>query len=326
MVLDWFQTEEGQAYLNWRLDRDMERYSEEENLVLQPEVPSEEMLANILKKNKMARLNCHLYSNSRNRRWLSVAIVLIICSVLAGTGYILVNTLPDSGDGAPEVTYRTITTFEDQHRLVTLGDDTQIRLNSNSSLVLPETFSDSERTVTLTGEAFFSVSSDENRPFLVQVEGALIRVLGTEFNVKVDDTDRVQVAVSEGRVSLSGSKNIEGTGAILTENTFAQYHVDSGEILIEQTPVLNYLSWISGDLYFQNEPLWGVSRYLERLYGVSVRFETESLRDYSISANVRSRRLTEVLDIITQTLGITYEHDEQNKSVLFTADGEVESQ
>jgi ferric-dicitrate binding protein FerR (iron transport regulator) len=202
---------------------------------------------------------------------------------------------------------RTITTQHDQHRLVTLSDGTQIRLNSNSTIKVPNSFSNENRTVTLDGEAWFGVASDEDRPFYIQAGQATIQVLGTEFNVKMDDiAGNVQVAVAEGRVSLNNTNRENESSAILTKNTYAVYNIDSREILIEQTPVENYMSWISGKLFFYNEPLWVVSRYIERLYGVNFQFEQESLKELSLSTNMARESLPDVLDIIAQTLGIGY--------------------
>jgi transmembrane sensor len=302
-VMNWFQTEEGKDYVEQRLDRDMQRYAEEENLLLHPEVPSDEILENIKRKKKRKIIH-----PKRREYWeIKIAVVLLICVALAGSSYWLLKGTGYEEEQEPETVYRTISTLEDQQRLVTLSDGTQIRLNANSSIVIPEHFPPEKRKVTLKGEAFFNVASDVDRPFSIQVEGAVIWVLGTEFNVKVKEFSRqVQVAVSEGRVSLSGEADVEGRSAILTANTFAQYHLDSGEILIERTPVDNYLSWISGNLYFYDEPLWVVSRYLERLFGVSFRFRNEQLKELTLSTNIIKRDLLTVLDIISQTLGIDY--------------------
>lgn len=322
-VMNWFQTEEGKDYIEQRLDRDIQRYAEEENLLLHPEVPSDEILENIKRKRKRKII----HPKRREYWWMKIAVVLLICVALAGSSYWLLKDAGHREEQEPETVFRTISTLEDQQRLVTLSDGTQFRLNANSSIVIPEHFPPDRREVTLKGEAFFNVARDVDRPFSIRVEGAVIWVLGTEFNVKVKEFSReVEVAVTEGRVSLSGEADVEGRSAILTANTFARYHLDNGEILIERTPVDNYLSWISGNLYFYDEPLWVVGRYLERLYDVSIRFESESLQELSLSADVMKRELPEVLDIITQTLGITYRYDEQNRIVTLYGDNETSSE
>lgn len=309
-VLDWFQTKEGQQYFEENVNLDMHRYAEEERLLLFPDVPSKKILNRIqqTRKKKFQKKDPH------NRR-IRAVVALLICSILS-VNYLILNSLEQNNSHEPEITFRTISTSNDQHRLVTLSDGTSVRLNSNSSIEVPEYFPPNERDVKLEGEAWFDVARDENRPFSVQADDATIRVLGTEFNVKVDSLSRnVQIAVAEGRVSLSNKSNKEGRGAILTENTFAILNLDNEEILIEQTQVDNYLSWISGRLYFYNEQLWVVSRYLERIYNVNFRFEEEQLKNLPLSTDFAKDDLIPVLDIIGKTLRIDYHYE--NETVLW---------
>lgn len=310
-VLDWFQTKEGQAYFEETLDQDMERYAGEDNLLLYPDVPSDRMLLNIRRRKQAG------YRKKTPSTWkIKAAVAIIICAVLAGVNFILQQSDLKNGENEPEITYRTISTQNDQHRLLTLSDGTRIRLNANSAIEIPEYFSEHERLVSLSGEAWFEVAPDKDRPFSIQAEEATILVLGTEFNVRVDTLSRnVQIAVAEGRVSLSKKTSPDGNEAILSKDTFALYNLDNEEILIEQTNVENYLSWISGKLYFYNEPLWVVSRYLERIYGVTFQFSDQQLKDLPLSTDIPREELSEVLDIIAKTLRIDYSLE--NKTVLW---------
>lgn len=303
-VLNWFQTKEGELYFKENLAQDMQQYADDDRLLLYPDVPSKEMLERI-RRSKKGRKNSF---EKGHRLWpVRLAVALLICAVLAGAGYFLLQSDAGAIEPEQETSLRTIITQQDQHRLVTLSEGTQIRLNSNSRIEIPHYFPRDERTVTLEGEAWFDVSEDKNRPFIIQAGQASIRVLGTEFNVKIDESAKnVQIAVAEGRVSLNNTMDMSGSSAILTENTFAVLHSDSREILIERTPVDNYMSWISGKLFFYNEPLWTVSRTIERLYNISFDFENEFLKSLPLSTNMTRDNLPEVLDIIAKTLGISY--------------------
>src|SRR5690554_2804523 len=136
-VLEWFRTNEGAAYFEEIVNRDMERYSEEENLLLHPDIPSDEMLNFIVsaKKNPISNKVGSFRHAVRSLHRASVAAVLLICCLLAASSYWVVGKTGFLDVPEPEVAYRTISTLEDQHRLVTLGDGTRIRLNNNSSLV-----------------------------------------------------------------------------------------------------------------------------------------------------------------------------------------------
>lgn len=303
-VLTWFQTKEGERFFEENIDRDMQQYADDDRLLLYPDVPTEKILQKIRRTKK--RMGPKVENNRRIWHVRAVTAAMV-CIVLAGVAYFSIRAETNFIEQEQEVTLRTISTQEDQHRLITLSDGTRIRLNSNSGIEISENYPEPERAVTLTGEAWFDVATDENRPFHIQADQAAIRVLGTEFNVKVDDASRnVQVAVSEGKVALNHQTDSDGRAAILTENTYAVFSIDSSEILIEKTPVDNYMSWISGQLFFYNEPLWVVSRYIERLYNISFRFENDDLKQLHLSTNMARDDLTSVLDIIAQTLGISY--------------------
>lgn len=301
-VLNWYQTEQGQLYIEEHLDVDMHKYAEEGNMLFYPDVPTEKMLKNI-KRGKRSS-----YQRKNRSNWkVRISVAVIICSLLSGLSYYFLLYSGHTYEQEPSINYRTISTQNDQHQVVMLSDSTKIRLNSNTSIKFQENFPASERSIALNGEAWFEVAYDKSRPFSIQANQANIQVLGTKFNVKSDTLARnVQVAVAEGMVTLNSETNENGTAAKLTKNTFAVLNLDNNEILIENTPVENYLSWINGRLYFYNEPLWVVSRYLERLYSVSFQFEKESLKSLSLSTDMAKQDLTQVLDIISRTLSIEF--------------------
>lgn len=304
-VLNWFQTKEGKLYIENHLETGMQRYAEEENMLFFPDVPTEKMLENIHKRKKTPR------TIKRHNPWkVKLAVAGIICVILLSVSYLFMPDNDAEQNQETAIEYRTISTQDDQNRLITLSEGTKIRLNSNSKIIIPEVFSPTERKIVLHGEAWFDVAEDKNRPLSIQASRANIQVLGTEFNVKIDSVSRnVQVAVAEGKVSLNDEANQNGTEAILTENTFALFDLDTDEILIENTPVENYLSWISGRLYFYNKPLWVVSRYLERLYDTKFTYEQESIRELPLSTDMEKQDLTQVLDIISKTLNIGYSYE-----------------
>lgn len=303
-VLDWFRTEEGQQYFVENVDRDMQNYADDDRLLLDPDVRTDQILERIQKTKRGLKSPLEIKNQAFR---MKIIAALIVCSLLAGLGYIVLQSKNTNSSSQQADSVRTISTQNDQHRLVTLSDGTEIRLNSNSSIEVPNPFASDERTITLNGEAWFDVAPDENRPFHINAGQTAIQVLGTEFNIKMDDiAGNIQVAVSEGRVSLNNTNQESGSSAILSENTYAVYNIDNREILIEHTPVENYMSWISGKLFFYNEPLWVVSRYIERLYDVSFQFEEESLKELPLSTNMAREKLPDVLNIIAQTLGIDY--------------------
>src|SRR5699024_5556416 len=92
-----------------------------------------------------------------------------------------------------------------------LSDGTKVILNAGSKLIAPKAFSDSARSVQLEGQAFFDVATDSARPFLVNTDRSLTKVLGTRFDVRAYPGDgRVEITVAEGKVALQSGQGING--------------------------------------------------------------------------------------------------------------------
>ena len=105
----------------------------------------------------------------------------------------------DSGPGEV-ITY----TSERGERFgIRLSDGSVVSLSVDSKLIVPEKFSSEIREVELEGEAYFEVTTDDQRPFIVHAKSASVHVLGTEFNIRAYESDEnVTLLVTEGRVSL----------------------------------------------------------------------------------------------------------------------------
>jgi len=317
-VYRWFTTSEGRKYFEEQTERDIERYSDSENLLITPDISSDEIFTRI----KQSRRKKVSHSATRHSGWkIKAAVAAIICISMVTAAIIYQTHTLDEANSA-EIVYRTISTGDEQHRIITLSDGSQIRLNSNSTIEVPETFLPDKRHIVLNGEAWFKIAPDPLKPFSVQANQATIHVLGTEFNVKMDEAaGNIQIAVSEGTVafeSRNGSLN-EGIRTTLSRNNFALYYPASDEIIIENAPVINYMSWIDGKLFFDNEPLWQVSRTLERLYNVSFTYAKQDLNQLTLSADLSRSDLHDLLSIISQTLNIEYEMDSSAKKISWTS-------
>lgn len=96
-----------------------------------------------------------------------------------------------------------------------LPDSTHIYLNKHSSLAYPENFNATTRNVTLSGEAFFEVTHDAKKPFIIEAGNTETRVTGTSFNIKEDKTNKnVEISVVTGQVKVKGKKNADHLGEV----------------------------------------------------------------------------------------------------------------
>ncbi len=167
---------------------------------------------------------------------------------------------------------------------ITLPDGTEVWLNSGTTLSYNTDFGKSERNVSLSGEAFFDVTTN-GTPFKVKFKQKEIEVLGTQFNViAYDDEKYSTVTLVEGKVNVNSASG----------NTFAQLKpaeqivMDeiSNEGTISKVETNFYVSWIEGKIIFSEEKLYDVAQRLERWYNVEIKFEEPSLRNLTFSGTI----------------------------------------
>jgi transmembrane sensor len=150
-----------------------------------------------------------------------------------------------------------------------LKDGTVVKLNSNSKLRFPESFSKTERVVYLEGEAFFDVAKDELRPFRVVTGDITTMALGTSFNVMSSyNEENVKVALVTGVVEVKDGK---GSAIILTPNEMVIYQ--NGKIDKRIFDYNKEVAWSDGKLYFNEESLDKVFKRLEDWYDFDFEFD-----------------------------------------------------
>jgi transmembrane sensor len=187
-----------------------------------------------------------------------------------------------------------------------LSDGTKIWINALSSLEFPVVFSKSERRVTLTGEAFFEVEKDNERPFIVVANGSEIKVLGTSFNVSAYESDqRIETTLVEGSVEV----NCPGKESIrLLPSQLLRINTLTNSTEIETVNTRYYTSWKDDILYFDNLSLQELAIRLERWYDVEIVFKNENTqRKHFSGAMENSRDIEFILNLISQTTYIKFE-------------------
>jgi ferric-dicitrate binding protein FerR (iron transport regulator) len=164
----------------------------------------------------------------------------------------------------------------------TLPDGSTAQLNSGTTLsydrgfaLLPGIPADA-RTVTLEGEAFFSVTH-HNRPFTVQTFNSRIDVLGTEFNVRARPAEggATDVVVASGRVRVQQNTSTAPDGVILSQPGQRSRVTDSVAVP-SVVDVSRTLAWRSRGFAVTDQPLAIIVRELERRYDLTLRLSDEA--------------------------------------------------
>jgi len=199
---------------------------------------------------------------------------------------------------------KNVTTANAQQERLKLPDGSFVKLNSGSEIKFLENFSDTARSVSLSGEAYFEVIYD-NRPFYVNTGNAQIRVVGTKFGIWARD-GQTRVAVREGWVALRASEAASASAVILTANqaSFCQKQeapaapktVDAGQVL----------GWLEGRIVFEQTPLTEVIAELQRVYNVTIELSNPALGGNTITGSFQNKPIESVLASICLTLNLQY--------------------
>lgn len=213
--------------------------------------------------------------------------------------------------------YREVVTEEGERSRIQLADGSSVMLNVDSKLRLANAFGQQKRIVRLTGEAYFEIETDPNRPFIVKTGTAAVEVHGTAFNVRgYPEEKQVQVAVTEGDVSVRpSSSNGTQKGVELRSGMVGRLTEQDTTVVTEATDVTTHIGWTEGRLVFENTPLPKVVVRLERWYGMDVTIQDASLDSLRLTADLKSQAARNVLDVIAASLGIQYRID-QNTVLL----------
>lgn len=194
---------------------------------------------------------------------------------------------------------------------VTLPDGSKVCLNALSSLSYPASFDADNREVTLSGQAFFEVTHDENAPFTVHAGEYNVSVLGTEFDVEAyPGSGEFCTTLVNGSVSVSSADaDATASGIILRPNEKA--YLKDGKLAVAHVDDLSSLRWREGLVCFHNETFRDIMKVFEKYYGVTIEISPSITDTSTYSGKFRqSDGLEYALRVLQRDLGFDYERDE----------------
>ena len=193
---------------------------------------------------------------------------------------------------------------------LTLVDGTQVWLNADSRLEFPEAFVGDRREVRLSGEAYFEVTKDSRRPFIVHTDYITTQVLGTAFNVRAYSQRDAAVTLVEGSVLAQvASQSIQLKPG-------QQAAIKQAQLRVSQVDTYPYIQWKEGFLYYDNATLFFIMQDLARWYNVNVSFDDTSKMQLRLHFVVeRSKSLDEAISSLN-ALGEVHIQREGNVIVI----------
>lgn len=201
---------------------------------------------------------------------------------------------------------------------IVLGDGTSIVLQPNAILEYPKMFAADLREVSLKGEAFFQVTRDPDRPFLVQSGEITTRVLGTSFNVRnVEGEDKVVVQVKAGKVSVFMAAERSEPSTLSDKNVEGVVLMPNQQVLYERTAMKMTKSLVENpsvlvpprreNFEFADTPIKDVFKAIEEAYGVEIVFDEEALASCYLNASLHDVALYDKLKLICRAINARYE-------------------
>lgn len=215
------------------------------------------------------------------------------------------DTASETGKSA----YNTLRVPKGGTYQLSLSDGTQVWLNANSSISFPVVFTGSKREVRLEGEAYFDVTSDAKRPFIIKTQGTSVEVLGTQFNINSYEKD-VATTLVHGSVRLTATN---GATAMLSPGE--QGVIAGSQIKIDAANLRKNIAWKNGEFYFKRDKLSDVVHQIALWYNIEVVMDT-NLADINITGSIdRDVKLSEVLRMLKYITKLDFDLEDRTLNI-----------
>ena len=194
-----------------------------------------------------------------------------------------------------------ITNAHKLNNSISLPDGTEVYLNYQSSINYPNKFDKNKRVVSVTGEAYFNVTHNASKPFIIKLNDSQIEVLGTSFNVK-SRKSVCNVYVTTGKVKLTSKYNnkfvhiLPGEVGIINKN----------RIYVVRNTNENILAWKSNSLQFKNTPLISAFETIEKAYNIKITIDNGAIANRRITTIFNNVNDKNIIKIICKTFGLSY--------------------
>lgn len=226
--------------------------------------------------------------------WIRIAASVVVIAVL---GYIIWFNAFQSDN---------ITVLaEHSGQLITLPDNSVVTLNKEASITYPKEFSDAERKVVMQGEAFFEVTRNEKKPFIVDLGLSKVEVLGTSFNINAENNnDRIEVVVNTGKVRFGTSTGDESV--ILTKGEKGTLMKNMNMISKVDNDDINFMAWKTRKIVFNDVDLDVVIQTVNKLYESQITFSTDVGKNCKVTVSFDNQSIDAILSVLELTLDLEY--------------------
>lgn len=268
-----------------------------------------------------------------NNPFVKIVAVLIV-GILTASLFFYLNRNQGHTPELAATRYEVIVPDGQKSSLV-LPDGTKVMINAGSKLFLPKEPESDRREVWLDGEAFFQVTKNHRLPFFVHTSDINVKVLGTTFNVRAYNDEKItEATLLEGKVMLNTTKS-KGQDVSLSPNHKAIFvkskdvelgaslyrefgeNIKVGQILVSnKINPESAISWTQGKLTFEDEYFDVIVRRLERYYGVHIHVMDESLKNIKYTGTIKNISLDQALRALQATAHFKYTFKNQDVTII----------
>lgn len=208
---------------------------------------------------------------------------------------------------------------EIQIQEVELPEGSIVTVNSQTKLTYPKKFKKDKREVKLSGEAFFEVANDPERPFIINAGDIRVEVLGTSFNVKAyENQDNIEVTVSSGKVAVYRPENPDKR-VVLIKGQKAIFYKSTTKIEASINDNINFNSWKTKQIIFEDTPMPDVVRIINEIYKSDLKLVGGQLDECPVTTTFDNQSLESVLNVLESTLDLKIE--QKGKSFEISGEG-----
>jgi transmembrane sensor len=245
-------------------------------------------------------------SQSKSSWTLRIAASIVLITASAATIFFI-------NRGKQENVKLLVTADEGITREFQFSDSSLVILNKNASVSYPDIFNRSTREVELTnGEAFFKIAKDKSKPFIIHTRIADIKVVGTEFNVILEN-DKLIVSVVEGRVLVITKNDSKG----LEAGDLAQIRSNTDGIQVGKFENANDLAYATHSFVFNDVALSEVFQHIEKSYPYFINVSNKDIENCKLTATFENVTADKMVALIAQTLNLKVTKNENH----FTIEG-----
>ena len=284
-LLLWFNSEKGHSEIADVMDKEWNAIKDEDVLA---EMDSAKMLANIqngIRRNKTIQIRNNL-----------IKLLPYAAVVVAIIGFSVFFYLNNKQSKSYSDFYTSVITENGQRSKVVLPDSSIVWLNSGTTLSYNYSLDD-VRSVILSGQGFFQVTRNENKPFVVQCGEINVQVLGTKFDVNAYPVnDKISVVLESGSVELKHNRFL--LDYVLKPGEKADYDITEKNVKVSEADVKKYTSWKDGKLIFKNDPMKLVIEELERWYNIKIEVKDQEVYNSIFTGTVINEGYPQIFKLI----------------------------